>query len=100
MPRNSDSSKKSAGGTSAPFVPDFLHHESGEIRFVFFDWIASCESAIRPRNDESVDLAFKTTEGFSVWLSWFFLLRNPMGEIFEAETRLMVCERPKFAKSA
>ena len=29
-----------------------------------------------------------------------FLLRNPMGEIFEAETRLMVCERPKFAKSA
>ena len=31
-PRNSDSSKKSAGGTTAPFVPDFLHHESGEIR--------------------------------------------------------------------
>ncbi len=31
-PRLSDSSKKSAGGTTAPFDSDFLHHESGEIR--------------------------------------------------------------------
>ena len=45
------------------------------------------------RNDESVDSAFKTTEGFSVWLSWFF-------EIFEAETRLGVCEASKISKSA
>ena len=60
--------------------------------FIFF---VDCfgESAIRPRNDESIDSAFKTTEGFSVWLSWF--LAN-----FGCETRLIVCERPKFAKSA
>ena len=30
VPRNSVSSKKSAGGTSAPLIPDFLHHETGE----------------------------------------------------------------------
>ena len=30
VPRNSVSSKKSAGGTSAPLISDFLHHETGE----------------------------------------------------------------------
>ena len=30
VPRFSVSSKKSAGGTSAPLIPDFLHHETGE----------------------------------------------------------------------
>ena len=46
------------------------------------------------RNDGLfLDSAFKTTEGFSVWFSWF--LAN-LGR----EARLGVCERPKFAKSA
>ena len=82
---------------------------------LFLLWIALGESMIRPRNDDSVDslffvdcfdsafaesrndglfldLAFKTTEGFSVWLSWF--LAN-LGR----EARLGVCERPKFTKN-
>ena len=54
-PRNSDSSKKSAGGTTAPLIPDFLHHESGEIRGADAQlFCVDChESAIADsRNDE------------------------------------------------
>ena len=66
-PRNSDSSKKSAGGTTAPLIPDFLHHESGEIRCASHNLILSVDcheslrdsrndglfdSSIRPRNDK------------------------------------------------
>ena len=36
-PRLSVSSKKSAGGTSAPLIPDFLHHETGEFLVLTHD---------------------------------------------------------------
>ena len=60
---------------------------------------------VESRNDkaflpDSAILHSQATEEFSVWLSWFFLLRNPMGGIFEAETRLGVCEVSKISKSA
>ena len=55
---------------------------------------ATFDKVADSRNDESLlDSVFKTTEGFSVWLS--LLLLN-LGR----ETRLDVCERPKFSKSA
>ena len=37
VPRFSVSSKKSAGGTSAPLIPDFLHHETGEFLVLTHD---------------------------------------------------------------
>ena len=40
VPRFSVSSKKSAGGTSAPLIPDFLHHETGEF------WVLSHDSKL------------------------------------------------------
>ena len=50
VPRLSVSSKKSAGGTSAPLIPDFLHHETGEFLvlshgFIFNEILRNCRIA-------------------------------------------------------
>ncbi|MGX2983656.1 hypothetical protein [Helicobacter sp. 23-1045] len=62
----SASSKKSAGGTTAPFAPDFLHHEAGEIKGAShgLDFNLDCHdltsSNLAMTENNALDSAFQT----------------------------------------